>query len=118
MAKVHLTERSLLDIQDIYAYSVKHWGKATAEKYLDNMQDALKFIGRHPRILKTKPEISDRFIAYQVESHWLICDLVGSDIYVLTVKHVSIDLMNRLKTLAPTLEEETKLLFEQLKKKK
>lgn len=42
--------------------------------------------------------------------HYLVCSLVENNIYVVTVKHGSLDLPNRLAELEPALLEETALL--------
>jgi hypothetical protein len=45
-----------------------------------------------------------------VRRHFLVCSLVGSNIYVLAVKHGSLDLPKRLAELQPQLLEEAHLL--------
>lgn len=96
----------------IYAFSVEKWGEKTAERYLDQIQDSLLLLEENPKLLLQKPEISNRFKLYQTGAHWLVCDMLGNDIFVLTIKHLSINLLDRLKTLEPTLEEEVNILYQ------
>ncbi|WP_339694939.1 type II toxin-antitoxin system RelE/ParE family toxin [uncultured Roseivirga sp.] len=112
MAQIHLTDRALLDIEEIYEYSIEKWGEKTAERYLDQIQDSLLTLEENPQLLLQKPEISNRFKLYQTGAHWLICDVVDNDIFVLTIKHLSLNLLDRLKTLEPTLEEEVNFLYQ------
>ena len=118
MAHTYLTDRAFLDIEEIYAYSVEHWGEKTAERYLSQLEEALKLLEESPKLLLQKPEISERFKLYQTGSHWLICDVVGDDIYILTIKHLSMNLLQRLKAMEPTLEEEANILYQKLLKAK
>ncbi|KOF04158.1 hypothetical protein OB69_04035 [Roseivirga seohaensis subsp. aquiponti] len=118
MAQIHLTDRALLDIEDIYGFSVENWGEKTAERYLDQIQDSLLLLEENPKLLLQKPEISNRFKLYQTGAHWLICDVVDNDIFVLTIKHLSMNLLDRLKTLEPTLEEEVSFLYQKALKSK
>jgi len=117
MANIRLTHRALMDLQDIYDYSVNDWGKNTAEKYIESIQDIFEFLKDNPNLLKKKPKISNRFRAYQIQSQWLICDVLGDDIYIITVKHISMNLIENLKELEPTLEEEVNILYAHLKKR-
>lgn len=115
MKKLFLTERALRDIQDIYDYSVGKWGKKTAEKYLKGLESRLSLIKNNEGLLKINRKISSRFIAFPVQKHVMICDIINDSICVLTIKHVSMDLLKRLKELEPTLDEEAKVLFRNIK---
>ncbi len=117
MAEIHLTHRALDDLQDIYDYSVKEWGQTVADKYLNEFQNALLLLRENSGLLKATPQISGRFKAYPLKRHWLICDIIDSDVYVLTVRHASMDLLERLNKLAPSLEHEALALYKQLKDK-
>jgi toxin ParE1/3/4 len=117
MANIRLTHRALSDLQDIYDFSINEWGKNTAEKYLEGIQGIFELLKDNPDILINKPQISNRYKAYQIKSHWLICDILGDDIYILTIKHISMNLLERLNELEPTLEEEVKTLYSNLEKR-
>ncbi len=115
MTEIHLTHRALDDLQDIYDYSAKEWGKSVADKYLIEVQNALLILRENPGLLKVTPQISRRFKAYSLKRHWIICDIIENEIYVLAVRHVSMDLFERLQTLAPSLEHEALALYKRLK---
>ncbi len=116
MANIHLTHRALKDIQNIHDYSTEEWGKKRADQYIDDLQSALTLLEHSPKLLKINTQISNVFVTYNTQRHWLICDTVKDDIYVLTVKHISMNLLDRLKDLQPTLEQEAKILSNRLKK--
>ena len=118
MANIHLTHRALEDLQDIYEYSIREWGETVADTYLNDIQEFLLLLETNPRLLRVNTNISSRFKIHQVRNHWLVCDLIGEEIYVLTVKHMSMDLIDRLKELEPFLEQEATTLFKELKKRK
>uniref|UniRef100_UPI0040485C42 type II toxin-antitoxin system RelE/ParE family toxin n=2 Tax=Roseivirga sp. TaxID=1964215 RepID=UPI0040485C42 len=118
MVQIHLTDRAFLDIEEIYEYSIAKWGEKTAERYLDQIQDSLLLLEENAKLLLQKPEISNRFKLYQTGSHWLICDVLGNDIFVLTIEHLSMNLLERLRTLESTLEEEVNFLYQKALKKR
>lgn len=112
---IHLTSRALEDIQDIYDYSLEEWGESTALKYIKAFEDAFYLLQEHKGLLKINEKISSKFRVYGVQKHYLICDIVDENIFVLTVKHVSMDLLGRLKELEPNLDEEAKALYKRIK---
>ena len=111
MKKLLLTERALDDIQEIHEYSVAEFGERTAYKYIHGIEDCLTLLKSNPGLLRGNKKISSRFMAYPVQKHFLICDIINDSICVLTVKHASMNLLERLKKLEPTLDDEAKALF-------
>ncbi|MCD8541113.1 MAG: type II toxin-antitoxin system RelE/ParE family toxin [Leadbetterella sp.] len=116
MTKIHLTSRALDDIQEIYDYSLDEWGEQTALKYIQTFEDAFSLLQEHKGLLKVNEKISSRFRVYAVQKHFLICDIIEDNIFVLTVKHVSMNLLEHLKELESGLDEEAKALHKRIKR--
>lgn len=116
MTKIHLTSRALDDIQDIYDYSLDEWGEQTALKYIKAFEDAFSLLQEHKGLLKVNEKISSRFRVYAVQKHYLICDIVDDNIFVLTIKHLSMNLLERLKELETSLDDEAKALYKRIKR--
>lgn len=115
MKKLLLTDRALDDLQDIYEYSVDLWGEKIALRYLQALEECFSLLQSNTGLLKINKKISSRFIAYPIQKHILICDIINDAICILTVRHSSMNLMERLKELQPTLDEEAKALFKRIK---
>lgn len=115
MAKLLLTERALDDLQDIYDYSLTEWGETTALKYIQAFEDAFSLLGGNKGLLKINRKISLRFTVYYIQKHCVICDVVEDTIFVLTIRHTSMNLLERLKELEPSMDEEAKALYKKLK---
>ena len=110
MVYLGLSRRAASDIEEIRSYSVERWGRRVAEEYLDSIEEALDRLRESPNLLRTKPEFSRHLQFYRVHRHFLICSLIEQNIYVLAVKHGSLDLPNRLAELEPRLLVEAELL--------
>lgn len=110
MAYLGISRRAARDIEEIRLFSVEHWGNRVAEEYLDHIEEALQRLRQNPTLLRTKPEFSRHFRFFRVRVHYLVCSLVEDSIYLVTVKHGSLNLPKRLAELEPTLLEETDLL--------
>ncbi len=113
---IYLTQRALNDLQNIFNYSEKEFGSKVAVNYMGFINTALELIQSNPEILLQKPLISDQFKVYNVQKHWLVFDQIGNELYLLTVQHVSIEMLKRLKELSPNLESEIEFLRLKIKK--
>jgi len=49
---------------------------------------------------------------YRVNQHYLLCAVIESVIYVVTIQHGSMDIPNRLLELEPTLQREVEILHD------
>ncbi|AXG69601.1 toxin ParE [Kordia sp. SMS9] len=114
MKRLLLTERALDDVQDIYEYSVEQWGEVVASRYIRGFEECFSLLKSNEGLLKINRKISSRFIAYPIQRHVLICDIIDDAVCILTVRHSSMDLMVRLRKLEPTLDEEAKALFKKM----
>mgnify|MGYP003342925881 CR=1 FL=1 len=117
MASVSLTRRAFRDLHCIERYSVELWGKSVAQDYLNDIEQGLNRLRENPKLLRTKDGISPDFSLYRVREHFLVCTLSADHVYVLTIKHRSMDLPRRLAELEPQLLAEAELLRRALEKK-
>lgn len=118
MAAVSLTRRAFRDLHDIERYSVERWGKTVAEDYLNDLEQGLNRLRENPKLLRTKDGISPDFSLYRVREHFLVCTLSADRVFVLTIRHGSMDLPRRLAELEPQLLAEAALLRRALEKKR
>lgn len=110
MAWVGLSRRAVRDLEQIEQYSEDRWGKRITQDYLRSVEDALARLRQQPELLRVKPDISEHFKFYRVRQHFLVCVQIHDRIYVLTIKHTSMDLPQRIIELEPQLLLEARLL--------
>jgi toxin ParE1/3/4 len=115
--KLSLTQRALQDVQGIFDYSVEHWGKRAADKYLDDIEAGLERVKANPSLLRPQPDLHAALTFYRINKHLLACDAQANSIVVLTVVHASMDIPARLAELQPTLADEAELLHRRLRRK-
>lgn len=118
MASVSLTRRAFRDLHGIERYSIERWGKAVAEDYPDDIEQGLNRLRENPELLRTRDGISPDFSLYRVREHFLVCTLSADRVFVLSIKHGSMDLPRRLAELEPQLLAEAELLRRALEKKR
>jgi plasmid stabilization system protein ParE len=105
-----LTELALDDLHAIQQFSVKEWGRQTADQYLNQIEAALDRIQQNPNLLHLEPDILKGLSFYRVKKHLLVCDCCDDFIIVLTIVHTSMDVQSRLLELEPRLVAESQLL--------
>lgn len=110
MAWVGLSRRAIRDLEQIERYSEDRWGQGTTRDYLRDLENALTRLRQQPELLRVKPDISEHFKFYRVRQHFLVCIQIHDRIYVLTIKHTSMDLPQRISELEPQLLIEARLL--------
>ena len=116
MAVIHITERALQEVGDIEQYSIEEWGLQVSNDYIDSIEQALQRIAQSPRLLLTRPELSKKLKFYPVRSHILVFTVINKVIYFVTIKHGSMDLLNRIAELEPTLAHEVALLHDKARR--
>ena len=84
------------------------------ERYLSALDSALRHLAESPSLLQERPNDSLRLRFYPVRQHVLICDVIAGQIYVLAVRHASMDLPRRLAELEPQLVYEAQLLHDRI----
>jgi plasmid stabilization system protein ParE len=112
--KIKLTDRAHYDLQEIERYSIQTWDKKTADRYLEDIQNALSLLQEKPDLLRQKNSISNHFKFYRVREHFLVCVELKEVLLILTIKHGQTDLPSRISELEPTLIEEARLLHQRL----
>jgi len=117
VAQVYLTRRALLDIDEIDRYSVDRWGNEVAERYLDDIRSGLQRLADAPSLLREQPDYSLRLRFYRVREHVVVCDVVPEAIFVLALRHGTMDLPRRIAELEPQLIDEAELLHARILKR-
>lgn len=107
---IKFSRTALFDLADIENYSLARWGKNVTETYLDSVDKALEMLATNPNLLRDIPKTASTLKFYRVKQHYLICTVLDSVIYVVTIKHCSMDIPNRLTELEPTLQHEVKIM--------
>lgn len=115
MTRLALTQRAALDLIEIEDYSIKAWGRRTAETYLGKFQTAFDLLREAPGLLRSFPDFSPHLLFYRVEQHWVIAHRTPETIFILTIRHGAMDLPSRLAELEPVLAQEIEILSRRLR---
>ncbi len=116
MKVIKLSDRALDDLDEIEQYSITQFGNQVANKYIDDIEQGLNLLQENKQLLQALEGFTNSLKYYRVRNHFLICIEVKNSIFVLTIKHVQMDVMTRLAELEPSLLIEVELLLEKIAK--
>ena len=85
------------DLVEIWLYTFNEWGEKQADKYLDDLDSAIKLLAEQPLISRKRPEL-DPPVRIHHHGHHLIVDRALDDgISIVRVLHESMDVDGHLK---------------------
>lgn len=95
---IKLTRLAEEDIDDIRIYTIKNWGYAQAEKYIDFIEDAYKIIQDNPYTLQSKQrnDLLENCRVLYVRKHVIIYLVEKELIAILRILHQSMDYKRHL----------------------
>ncbi len=112
---VLLTNRALLDIASIEAYSLEKFGERVASEYISKLEAGISRISDNAEILREETLFHESLKFYRIEQHLLVCETgIEDKIIILTLLHASMDIPSRLAELEIKLPIEVEMLLKQL----
>lgn len=114
MTRLHLTNRALSDIDAIDRYSAEGWGRRVADQYLADLDAALGRLAEDLSLFTGRHDYMGRLRFYSVREHVLVGDVIGDVGFVLTVWHGSMDFIDRLPKIEPSLLQEAEIMARQI----
>ena len=89
--QVQIRPRAYEDIEQIYRYSVTHWGEARADLYIYELNDAFDALAENPNVGRNCAFIRPNLFSFTVVSHVVFYKPTPTGIAVIRVLHKSVD---------------------------
>lgn len=95
MGRLRLTEQADHDLANIYVQGVQTFGAAQADRYIDDLLQALDRIQDFPNIARLRENITPAVRAYVFRSHVILYDVKdGDEVVVVRIRHTHEDWLN------------------------
>ena len=91
MPEYHFTPEANGDLQNIIDYTVKHWGKEQAHKYIDGLEELAARLSENPGLGVNRSQLIDRLVSFPYVSHVLYYIPQASEITIIRVLHKNMD---------------------------
>ncbi|WP_020174444.1 type II toxin-antitoxin system RelE/ParE family toxin [Methyloferula stellata] len=96
MSSVKLSPRAQSDIEDIWDYTVSHWGIDQAEVYLRQIQAAIKIVANNPSCGKSCDDVRAGYQKFPAGSHLLFYRTTRDGIDIVRILHQRMDFERHL----------------------
>jgi toxin ParE1/3/4 len=98
MAKYQLSNKALLDLENIWDYTIKKWSDNQAESYFNQIIRTCSELSEHPKIGKSYNKIRKNLFGFKTGKHIIFYEDINEQrIFVLRILHEQMDFENRLK---------------------
>ena len=105
-----LTRRAARDLRDIHKRSVVNWGKARADRYLDDIYAVLTKVSVNPNLGRARWRRSAPFMMVAAGHHFVIYDELGDTVIILAILHQVRDIERIIATMRPEFISELEVL--------
>lgn len=97
MTKVRLSGAARAELREIRLYSVEHFGRSVADRYLRGFADVFRLIGEHPQIGPVEEGLDRRVRTYTYRRHLIVYRFDGEQLVVSRILHQARDLARALR---------------------
>lgn len=97
MAKYQLSNKALLDLENIWDYTLVKWSENQAESYFNQIIRTCSELSESPQIGKSYSEIRKDLLGFKTGKHIIFYeDMNEQGIFVLRILHEQMDFKGRL----------------------
>lgn len=97
MLKYVLSPQAEDDLDKIWEYSAYTWSATQAEKYFDQIIDAIILLTKESKAGKSIDYVAPGYRKFSVKSHLIIYKILDDSIDVIRILHERMDIDERLK---------------------
>ena len=115
MKGFYLTRRAILDIRDIYDYSVENWAEIRADEYVNNLYIDFNRLANNIELGESRKNRSFPFLMYPSGRHYIVYEFFKESIIVITVLHQVRNIENIINEFSSTFYNEIEMLKLELK---
>ena len=91
-----VSPRAQADIDDIWEYTVEHWGLRQAEIYLRLIKEAVEAVAADPKVGRNCDDVRPGYRRYLVGSHVLFYRVTATAVVVVRILHQRMDVERHL----------------------
>jgi toxin ParE1/3/4 len=117
MNNFYFTRRALLDIQNIYSYSIENWGEDKADEYVSNLYKDFNKITNKIELGELRKERSNPFLMFPSGRHYIIYEPFKDGIIIITLLHQMRNIKNIIQEFGSTFYNEIQELKINIKNK-
>ena len=91
MYRISKTVSAERELEDIYYYGLIQWGAAQADRYHEELTNAMDQLADNPKLGKAIDAVRSGYRALRVNRHTIYYRIEGHDIRIMRVRHERMD---------------------------
>ena len=97
MAKYRITNKAIIDLEDIWNYTVETWSEKQADLYYEMLISCCQHIADNPACGKNYDKITEDLYGFMANKHIIFYRVVSQgEIEIIRILHGRMDLKNRI----------------------
>ena len=96
MARYALSPAAQADLENIWEYSLRHWGEAQTETYVRSIQTACESLAKDSIVSRSAEEIRTGYRKVSVGSHVMFFRIQQDVVEIMRILHQSMDVDRHL----------------------
>jgi len=98
MAKYHISNKAIKDLEDIWNYTVETWSEKQADLYYEMLINFCQHIADNPACGKSYYEITEDLYGFTANKHIIFYRVVfQNEVEIIRILHGRMDLKNRIR---------------------
>ena len=98
MAKYHITNKAIIDLESIWNYTVETWSERQADLYYEMLISCCQHIADNPACGRSYDDIAEDLYGFIANKHIIFYRVVSqSEIEIVRILHGRMDLKNRIR---------------------
>ncbi|MDQ6471825.1 type II toxin-antitoxin system RelE/ParE family toxin [Flavobacterium sp. LHD-80] len=97
MAKYHLTNKAVEDLEDIWNYTFDEWSEKQADKYYLLLLGSCQEVAENPCLGKKYDIVAEKLLGYKSNEHILFYQIISNiEIEIIRILHGRMDLKSKI----------------------
>ena len=94
--RLFIREEAYFDLENIWAYTLETWSLRQADKYYNDLIEAIEFLCESPKTGKSVEHLRKGYRSFKVNSHLIFYITTEFELDVIRILHSQMDIPNRL----------------------
>ncbi|WP_366940574.1 type II toxin-antitoxin system RelE/ParE family toxin [uncultured Rhodospira sp.] len=104
MPGYRLTERAILDLDEIFKTSLARWGETVARRYVSDLYEAFARIAEDPRIGRPRRQRCEPYLMIRRNQHFILYETFRGSVIIVTLIHTRRDVEGLVEALGQDLQ--------------
>lgn len=89
--RLRITHGARRNLQEIAKYTVKHWGGASREAYLESLEATMVRLTDHPELGRRRDDVASGLRAVPSMQHIIFYSVIGDEVIIVRILHQRMD---------------------------